>query len=57
MAKKKDDGILFAAGMAATWTDEYLLARTVEQIMQSYGVNREAAAHVLRQEKMRRNML
>lgn len=57
MAKKKDDGILFAGQMAATWTDEYLLERTVEHLMQSYGVNRDAAAHVLKQEKMRRRML
>lgn len=54
MTKNKDHGIRLAAGMAATWSHEVLLSKTAEDLIRAYGVSRDNALHILRQEKKKR---
>lgn len=40
--------------MAATWSHEVLLSKTAEDLIRAYGVSRDNALHILRQEKKKR---
>lgn len=57
MTKKKDHGIHLAAQMAATWSPEVLLSKKAEDLIKAYGISRDNALHVLRQEKKKRRYL
>lgn len=45
-----------ATKMASDWSDEYLLSKTPQDLMQAYGCSIDSANHVLNNELTRRKL-
>lgn len=56
MTKKEDPRIAIAGRMARSWTDEVLATKSVDDLVNAFGVTAQSAGSILQSERYYRGM-